>query len=298
MTRRVTIGLPFYNSQATLGAALRSVYAQTYQDWELILIDDGSTDQSLEIATAVSKHDSRVQVVSDKVRKRLPHRLNQIANLARGEFIARMDADDLMHPERIEEQVKFMDSHPAVEVVGTGTYTMDDFNNPVGMRWLQALDTRPKVVLRQGLLIHPTVMARRNWFQENPYNEDFWVTQDVELWCRTVTHTVFANIAKPLYFYHEGSSVTLKKYITGHTYLLRIYKLYGPSYIGLFSTYWLILRAYLKVLAYVGMSMLGLRDWLVKQRSVSLSIEQQNEASAVIKTIMNTDVPGLPVTYD
>jgi glycosyltransferase involved in cell wall biosynthesis len=72
----MTIGIPFYNAEAYLGDAIRSIFAQTYHDWELILVDDGSTDRSLEIARAV--RDPRVRVISDGQNRRLPYRLNQI----------------------------------------------------------------------------------------------------------------------------------------------------------------------------------------------------------------------------
>src|SRR3954468_15780628 len=104
---RVTIGLPFVNSGETLPNAIRSVFAQTYDDWELILCDDGSTDISLEIARSV--RDARVRVLSDGKNVGLPCRLNQIAAVARGEMLARMDADDLMHPNRIAAQVALLD---------------------------------------------------------------------------------------------------------------------------------------------------------------------------------------------
>ena len=89
----ITIGIPFYNAEAYLADAIRSVFAQTYEDWELILIDDGSTDNSLAIARSVD--DPRVRVYSDGKNKKLASRLNELTQLATYEFIARMDADDV-----------------------------------------------------------------------------------------------------------------------------------------------------------------------------------------------------------
>ena len=116
---RVTIGIPFYNAKHTLADAIRSVFAQTFQDWELILADDGSTDGSAEIARMVD--DPRVTVISDGMNRGLPYRLNKITELARADYIARMDADDLMHPERLTLQVQYLDANPAVDVVSTAT---------------------------------------------------------------------------------------------------------------------------------------------------------------------------------
>src|SRR3990172_8588478 len=92
----LTIGISFYNAERTLGDAIRSVFAQNICEWELILIDDGSKDRSLNIAKAIV--DPRVRVISDGKRMTLAPRLNQIAALAKAPLLARMDADDFMHP--------------------------------------------------------------------------------------------------------------------------------------------------------------------------------------------------------
>ena len=111
---RVTVGLPFFNARRTLEAAIRSVFAQTFPHWELLLVDDGSTDGSLEIARSVRDH--RVRVFSDGKNRRLATRLNEIATEARAPLLARMDADDLMHPERLALQAAFMETHQELDL--------------------------------------------------------------------------------------------------------------------------------------------------------------------------------------
>src|SRR5262245_17003824 len=182
MPTRLTIGLPFLNVRRTLTDTLRSVFAQTFRDWELLLVDDGSSDGSLELARGV--RDDRVRVISDGQRLGLPARLNQIAALARGEYLARMDPDDLMHPARLERQVAFLDAHPEIDLVGTGAFTIDGCNRPRGIRGVGALNTTPSAVLRHGLFLHPTVTGRTDWFRKNPYDPSFARSQDFELWCR------------------------------------------------------------------------------------------------------------------
>ena len=103
MNKLVTIAIPFYNPGPAFEDAIKSVFAQTYTNWELLLVNDGSTDDSLEKALAIK--DSRVQVINDGKNLGLGARLNQIAQLASGEYLARMDADDIMHPERIENKL-------------------------------------------------------------------------------------------------------------------------------------------------------------------------------------------------
>ena len=103
MCTLVTIGIPFYNASQFLEYAIKSVINQTYTNWELILVDDGSTDDSLSIAR--SFNDQRIKILSDGVNKGLVSRLNEIILNSRGSYIARMDADDIMHFERIEKQI-------------------------------------------------------------------------------------------------------------------------------------------------------------------------------------------------
>ena len=124
----VTIGLPFYNAEKYLALAIESVLQQTYTDWELLLLDDGSTDDSLSIAQSYAQKDSRIKVISDGKNKNLATRLNELPSLAQGLYLARMDADDIMHPARIERQLAVLKTHPEIDVLGTNAYIINDEN--------------------------------------------------------------------------------------------------------------------------------------------------------------------------
>ena len=144
----VTIGIPFLNARRSLAAAVRSVFAQTHPDWELLLVDDGSSDGSLDVVRCLD--DPRVRLVRDGSHRGLCARLNQIAAMARGAYLARMDADDVMHPERIERQLALLGADPGVDLVDTATFTVDDDLTPLGVRGDRPLDCRPEAVLRDG----------------------------------------------------------------------------------------------------------------------------------------------------
>jgi glycosyltransferase involved in cell wall biosynthesis len=293
---RVSIGLSFYNNEQTLADAVRSVFAQTFQDWELILVDDGSSDGSLKIAQAVD--DPRVRVVSDTVNKGLSFRLNQIATLARGAYIARMDADDLMHPERLARQVEYLDAHPAVGLIGTGTYTIDSANRPLGLRGVDVFDVRPQAVLSHGLMIHPTVTGRADWFRRNPYNEAYMRAQDVQLWCRTCQNSVFAHLPEPLHFYREAvvrekAAAYLGNYLLTCRSIRNILATYGPSTVGWPRTLLLILQSHLKGAIYRTFTMLGAQSVLIAKRNTPLSESQRAAASEVLDVVLQTQVPGL-----
>lgn len=211
----VTVGIPFYNDSRFLPYAIQSVMNQTYQNWELILIDDGSKDNSLEVARGYEN--DKVRVYSDGTNKGLAARLNELSQLARGEFYARMDADDIMAVNRIERQVKFLQEHPEVDVVGSSVMIIDNNNKIVrsDMREGQATG-----------FIHPTVMGRKNWFIENLYNDNFRRCQDTELWLRTSRSSVFFNISEPLLFYREFGLPSYAKIRLSHNYLRMIYRNY------------------------------------------------------------------------
>lgn len=214
----VTICIPFYNAESTLLDAVRSVFAQTHESWELILIDDGSTDRSLEIAKSIG--DSRVTVYSDGENRRLAARLNQAAGLAKYELIARMDADDLMSPVRIEKQLKMLLSNPEVDLVSTGLCSLSDDNQPVGIRCV----SEEHLIVPTGLLgggsgiVHASLLGRTAWFKRNPYKESMIKSQDTNLWVRSYSKNDLniAFIPEPLYYYREDGNVTQKQLLLAY----------------------------------------------------------------------------------
>jgi glycosyltransferase involved in cell wall biosynthesis len=291
---RVTVGIPFYNNEAVLADTIRSVFAQTYHDWELILLDDGSTDGSFALAQAVQG--AQVRAISDGVNRGVSYCRNQIASLARGEFVAYVDADDLMHPERLERQVIYLDAHPELEVMGTAIITINRANTPLGIRTRQPINLEPRVVLRYGLLMQSTVMGRTRWFRANPYDLGFRRSQDHELWCRTYGQPVFGKLLEPLLFYresHRKPEAYLRLYLLNLRFDRKICQMYGPQMVGWPRTAWLLLQYYAKALVYRGATRLGLQDRVVRQRSQPLTAEEYEAAVNAVDLILHTPIPGL-----
>ena len=286
----ISIGLPFFNNSATLLDALRSVFAQTYQDWKLILVDDGSSDNSLAIARAV--RDPRVRVYSDGVNRGLSNRLNQIARLAQTPYLVRMDADDIMHPERLVKQYRYLEENPKVDLVGSAVYSIDEHGSPSGVRGQMPLDLRPESVLRKGLLIHPTILGRTDWFCRNPYDPQFLRAEDHELWCRSIAHSTFARIAEPLLFYREGQ-VSLNNYLVSQRTDRKIFRQYGPAIVGEWRTTGLALRTFAKGGIYWLCSQIGLGRHLVSLRNSRIKPEEQAEALKILQRINRTLIPGI-----
>ena len=226
----VTIGIPFYNAEETLADAVRSVFAQTWQDWELILLDDGSTDGSLEIARAVA--DPRVRVISDGRNLGLPARLNQIAREAESEYIARMDADDLMSPVRIQREMEVLNRNPEIDLVSAGTFSLDESDRLIGVRCADVSRvTRADLAVWRVEIVHAALLGRKEWFLRNPYSGDYPLAEDRELWLRTALNgdLNLLLIQELLYYYRESSSCSsCRKVYRAYQSLLKLNRRYGP----------------------------------------------------------------------
>ena len=212
----VSIAIPFYNAENFLTDSILSVLNQTYAHWELLLLDDGSTDSSLKIA--LSFKDVRIKVISDGENKGLVYRLNQSVDMSKGLYYARMDADDIMHPERIARQLKELAEHPEIDILGTSYYSIDKDN------CIKYYNLLPRTcVIRNLRVLHPSVIGKRAWFLAHPYDARFVRIEDTELWFRVIDHTYISNLSEPLMFYREFGVPTFVKYIRTQIGAMRLY---------------------------------------------------------------------------
>lgn len=287
----ISIGIPFYNAEKYLLDAIRSVFAQTYKDWELILIDDGSTDNSLKIAKSIK--DPRVRVYSDGKNKKLATRLNEIVQLANYDIIARMDADDLMSPIRLEEQLKILEHNPNIDLVSTGLYSVTNDLKPIGVRWhySNTISYRDLLYKRSCGVVHAAILGRKSWFIRNPYNTILKIAQDYELWIRTSYKKDFKIflIQKPLYYYREESSITSKKMLLAYSYDRNIYMKYGGIKNIQLITKSLIKTGIIRILSSVNKV-----ELLLKKRSKQIKDKKLlNLMKDEIKIIKSTKIPFL-----
>lgn len=292
----ITIGIPFYNAELYLADAIRSVFAQTYQDWELILVDDGSTDGSLEIARAVM--DSRVRVISDGQNRRLPYRLNQITEEASYELIGRMDADDLISPNRFEKQIKILDTYPDIDLVTTGVCSLSNDNRPVGVRCGSSDDriTGRGLLLCQCAVVHAALLGRRSWFLRNPYDPAINRTEDYELWLRAYSKRDFNLhiMSEPLYYYREEENVTLSRLLTAYASQRGLYRQYSSIGLRAYELPLMMFGSYCKSLIVRVISVCGRLDFIRNRRNRLIETHGQFEFfQQEIRQILDTRVPGL-----
>lgn len=203
VTPRLSVILPSYNGGDYLLLAVRSVIAQTFEDWELILLDDGSTDGSIKVIEQLD--DPRIRIVSDGCNKGLAARLNQGVDLSRGNLIARMDADDVCYPRRFELQVNFLEAHPEIDLVGTqiAVFMPGIFcRRSSGPEDHETICARPWSGIR---VAHPTWMGRTNWYRRFRYFIPEYVrAEDQELLLRAMGESTYAVLPEVLLAYRQG----------------------------------------------------------------------------------------------
>ena len=279
MEELVTIGLPFYNNQSTLELAIKSVFAQTYKNWELLLFNDSYTHGSLKITKKIIY--KRVQLISDGSNKGLIFRLNQIASLAKGKYLARMDADDLMHPLRIEKQIKFLQQHPDADLVDTGAYSINENEIPIGKRGLKPINFDPKYILQHAMLLHASIVGKTNWFRDNVYDKEFTRAEDYELWCRTFRYSKFGRIQEPLYIVREGK-INVKNYLKSSETIRKIITKYYRGILSFTEFKKAIYVLRFKEFAYKLFSIANTHDFLVNTRNLTLNKNEKEKVTEII----------------
>jgi glycosyltransferase involved in cell wall biosynthesis len=205
----ISIVMPAYNAEKYVARAIESVLKQTFKSFEFIIIDDGSTDKTHGITQLYAQKDSRAIVVTHKKNKGLVNSLNEGLRMARGKYIARMDADDISLPDRLLRQYQYLEKNPSVVLVGTSAAVVDDDDN--------AFEVKPRLLadheIRIGLAFrcrfcHGSVMIRRDVIASNSefYNPNALHHEDYEYWPRLLKYGLAANLPEVLYYWRQSSS--------------------------------------------------------------------------------------------
>ncbi|HET8797710.1 MAG TPA: glycosyltransferase [Thermoanaerobaculia bacterium] len=214
MLPTVSVVVPVRNGAAYLADALESVLDQSFVCFELIVVDDGSTDDSAEIAEAFARRDPRV-VVLRREHSGLVRSLNDGIAGARGTYIARMDADDLCHPGRLEKQIAYLDAHPECVAVGCAVEVIDARDHHVGViRFAETHEAIVDALLRGSTpMAHPATVFRRQAFDAaGGYDASSYPSEDLALWIAMSETGRLANLPEPLLRYRRhGGSVSVRQ---------------------------------------------------------------------------------------
>lgn len=211
----VSVILPVYNGERFLREAIDSILAQTFTDFEFLLLNDGSTDGSEAIIQSYT--DPRIVYVKNERNEGLINTLNKALDLARGEYVARMDADDASAPERLQVQKAWLDQNPETAVVASFSTETDEDGKPLGFfapdrRYVTAPEIRRRLP-RMNCLTHPSIMARAAVLKEYRYAANQKNIEDYDLWLRLAADGFrLEKIPQPLLLYRvHGASVTQTK---------------------------------------------------------------------------------------
>ncbi len=287
MNPQLTIGISFKNPGKYFKLALQSVFAQTFTNWELILVDDGSKDDSLSFVKSIE--DPRVFIYSDGQCRGLNMRLNQIIKLANAPYFFRMDADDIMHPQRLEKQYNFLTQYNEDTVIGTDAYSINSNSNVDGFR--ASRKNQQSGFDARHSFWHPTVAASTAWFRKNLYIEEhiYKRSQDAELWCRTTNNTKFINLPEPLLFYRESDTFSFNNYLETNLGILHLIQNNFTQSRG--ECIYLFSRELLKLWITFLFNRFGFSNYLVSRRYQPLSLAELETANAALAIVHQQRLP-------
>ncbi len=240
-TPLVTVLMPVYNTELYVKQAIESILNQTYTHFELLIINDGSTDASVEMIKSFT--DERIHLVENEGNLGLIATLNKGFTLAKGAYIARMDADDVALKDRLKEQVKYLEAHPEVGVLGCAYAELKHDEIGKATVFLSDHDALKSVLFFNSCMAHPTVMLRTEFIRKNElsYNPEFKHAEDYEFWVRTIEQTRFSNLPKVLLYYRihdkqvSTKEIAAQKVVGAHIRLVMIESLgLKPSEIEMF----------------------------------------------------------------
>jgi len=210
----ISVLMPAYNAEAYIAVAIQSVLDQAFQNFELIIIDDGSTDRTREIISSFT--DRRIRLIVNKKNTGLSSVRNQAVRESSSELIAFLDSDDIALPKRLAVQKKFLDHHPNIGLLGTAVALINEKGEKTGVLWKSTLQSNevPVALLFHNQFAQSSVMLRKDCLPGDVYREGYAPAEDYDLWVRIAKETPSQNLPNTLTLYRvhiRGSSYTQKE---------------------------------------------------------------------------------------
>lgn len=203
----VSVVMSCYNAGKTVNKAIQSIIDQSFEEFEFIIVEDGSSDDTLSILTKWQKKDKRITIIINNKNLGLAGSLNKGIKASKAKLIARMDADDWAYPNRLQRQLCYMKDHTEVDILGSAVMRVDDHDRDLGINQLpenhESIVTR---VFKKPLVYHPTIMIKRNVYESlGWYNEKLRWAEDADLWYRIYDEVRFHNLPDVLLRYRVKS---------------------------------------------------------------------------------------------
>lgn len=208
----VSVILPVYNNQRYLKESISSILEQTYEDFELIIVDDGSDEDTREILKEQKDRDSRIRIIQNSENLGITKSLNRGIDEARGTYIARHDADDISMPERLEKQVEFMEHNEEVFLCGTNAIYIDEDGEKIGRtrKMFEKPEEIQKNLPGNNFIIHPSIVFRKTGMK---YREKFKHAQDIDLYLRILSEDLKIQVLSDylVKYRHHPDNITVKR---------------------------------------------------------------------------------------
>jgi len=197
----ISVLLPCFNAEKWIYSSLISLTRQTYKNIEILIFNDGSHDETINILEKLSAQDSRIKIIDSPENKGIVYALNHLCSISSGDYIARMDADDIAVPTRLEQQLTWI-INKDIDLCGTW---FSEFGQGISRttRWPESHDALEAALLFQNSICHPTIMGKRKVFAEFPYREEFRLAEDYDFFARAIKKYKFNNIPKALLRYRR-----------------------------------------------------------------------------------------------
>lgn len=213
----ISIVMSVYNTEKHVGSAILSIIKQTFTDWELVVVDDGSSDNSVKILEEFASVDKRINLLKNNENKGLSYSLNYGISMAKSDLICRMDADDICNLNRLQLQYQYMVDHPDVDLLSGWYVEIDEFNNIIGAPHCPEELNNDSVKLKETLikynvLVHPATIFKKDIFMKvKGYRTIFKGAVDYDLWLRMSEVGKIARTSDVVLFYRRHKdSVTIK----------------------------------------------------------------------------------------
>lgn len=269
-TPLVSVIMPCYNAAQTLPWALGSVLVQTYTNWELIFVDDGSTDESAAVVESVS--DSRIRLIRFPVNRGRPYARQVALEAARGEYLSMLDADDWIYPEKLTRQLEILSRNPNTAAVGAGLMVFDSEGNPFGVQGARSrhggLERGVVNSVSRPPFFHGPMMLQMTVAKKSAYDLALDRGQDTDFLVRALWGKSYALLCEPLYAYRELDSITYEKVRKGLSARLVRYRKYREiNIINRYASWREYCKTQAKRSVYWAAHHLGFFPALVRRRS-------------------------------
>ncbi|WP_417505954.1 glycosyltransferase family 2 protein [Microbacterium sp.] len=287
----VTVGIPMVREPLSqIELAVRSVYAQTFADWELVFFADGSPEEHIDLLRRID--DPRVRIIVNESSQGIASSLNRLADIADGKYIAILAADDMWTPQRLAIQVARLEEDDAPDVLAAQMVIISDDETVEGAQKPARIPDNARGWVEGTPISHATAMARSEWFRSHPYDESLIRAQDRAFWITAHRGSVIEILEEPVYYYRVPKPTSYRKYAWSSKFARRVIWKYGRTVLPTPAVVEIYARSIAKQMVTAAVAVFGGSERLYQRRIDPISEEQERAHLGTLAAIRATPVPG------